>query len=83
VNIDFAEAPTLVIAKLCGDKESKLKVTYSLLNETHGLCMDKKDLIIGQLDACEKLLIYSGENDEKIALEREIMELKLALDLMT
>lgn len=83
MNIDFAEAPALVIAKLCGDKESRIRVTYSLLNETHGLCMDKKDLIIGQLDACEKLLTYSDENDDRIALDQEIKELKLALDLMS
>jgi hypothetical protein len=85
VNIDFAEAPSLVIAKLCGCKESRRKVAYSLLNETHGLCLDKKDLIIGQLEACDKLLRYTSyENDNnRIALEREIRELKMALDLMT
>lgn len=83
MNIDFAEAPGLVIAKLYGSKESRIRVTYSLLNETHGLCLDKKDLIVGQLEACEKLLMYSDENDNRIALEREIRELKMALDLMT
>jgi hypothetical protein len=83
VNIDFAEASSLVIAKLCGCKESRRKVAYSVLNETHGLCLDKKDLIIGQLEACEKLLRYtSDENDNRIALEREVRELKMALDLM-
>ena len=83
MNIDFAETPSLVIAKLYGSKESRIRVTYSLLNETHGLCLDKKDLIVGQLEACEKLLMYSDENDNRIALEREIRELKMALDLMT
>jgi hypothetical protein len=84
VNIDFAEASSLVIAKLCGCKESRRKVAYSLLNETHGLCLDKKDLINGQLEACEKLLRYtSDENDNRITLKREIGELRMALDLMT
>jgi hypothetical protein len=74
----------LVIAKLCGCKESRRKVAYSLLNETHGLCLDKKDLINGQLEACEKLLRYtSDENDNRITLKREIGELRMALDLMT
>jgi hypothetical protein len=55
-----------------------------VLNETHGLCLDKKDIIIGQLEACEKLQRYTlNENDNRIALEREIRELKMALDLMT
>jgi hypothetical protein len=84
VNIEFGEASGLVIAKLCGCNESRKKVAYSLLNETHGLCLDKKELIIGQLEACEKLLRYTAdENDNRIALEREIRELKMALDLMT
>jgi hypothetical protein len=84
VNIGFAEASSLVIAKLCGCKESRRKVAYSLINETHGLCLDKKDLIISQLEACGKLLRYtSDENDNRIVLEREVRELKMALDLMT
>jgi hypothetical protein len=84
VNIGFAEASSLVIAKLCGCKESRRKVAYSLINETHGLCLDKKDLIISQLEACDKLLRYtSDENDNRIVLEREVRELKMALDLMT
>ena len=84
MNIDFPEASNLVIAKLCGCKERGRKVAYSLLNETHGLCLDKKDIINGELEACEKLQRYTpNENDNRIALEREIRELKMALDLMT
>ena len=84
MNIGFAEASSLVIAKLCGCKESRRKVAYSLINETHGLCLDKKDLIISQLEACDKLLRdTSDENDNRIVLEREVRELKMALDLMT
>jgi hypothetical protein len=83
VNIDFPEASSLVIAKLCGCKERGRKVAYSLLNETHGLCLDKKDIIIGELEACEKLQTSPYENDNRIVLEREIRELKMALDLMT
>jgi hypothetical protein len=84
VNIGFAEASSLVIAKLCGCKESRRKVAYSLINESHGLCLDKKDLIISQLEACDKLLRYtSNENDNRIVLQQEVRELKMALDLMT
>ena len=84
MNIDFPEASNLVIAKLCGCKERGRKVAYSLLNETHALCLDKKDIIIGELEACEKLQRYTpNENDNRIVLEREVRELKMALDLMT
>jgi hypothetical protein len=83
MNIDFAESPTLVIAKTCAGKEKRIRVTYSLLNETHGLCLDKKDLIIGQVEACEKLLRHIRDQGDRTALEQEIRELKMALDLMT
>lgn len=84
MNIHFPEASSLVIAKLCGCKESRRKVAYSLISETHGLCLDKKDLIISQLEACDKLQRYTPyENDNRIVLEREVRELKMALDLMT
>ncbi|MDQ3969219.1 MAG: hypothetical protein M3275_12590 [Thermoproteota archaeon] len=84
MNIDYPEASNLVIAKLCGCKQSGRKVAYSLINETHGLCLSKKDIIIGELEACEKLQRYTPyENDNRIVLEREVRELKMALDLMT
>jgi len=83
MNIDFAESPSLVVAKTCGCKEGTIRVTYSLLNETHSLCFDKKDLIIGQLEACERLLKHLRDQNDRVVLEQEIKELKMALDLMT
>jgi hypothetical protein len=53
------------------------------LSEYHGLCLDRKDLVLAQLDACEKLLKYAKDRLEKDAIEKEIRDLKMALDLMT
>ena len=36
-----------------------------------------------QLDACSKLIRYATDEDDKNAVEKEINELKMALDLMT
>lgn len=83
MNIDFDELPTLVIAETYGCEGSRRRVTYLLLNETHGLCLDKKDLMTGQLEACGKLLRYTGDQGDRAALEQEMQELKMALDLMT
>lgn len=82
MNIITEEYDSPVMAKMCGCKTNKRKVTYSLLSETHSLCFDRKDLLIAQLDACNKLTKYATGEDDKTALEKEITELKMALDLM-
>ncbi len=70
-----------VIAKTCGCKENK--VTYAFSEEFHGLCMDKKDIIRAEIEACEKLLKYATSKSEKSVIEMEISDLKIALDLMS
>lgn len=44
--------------------------------------MDKKDIIEAQIQACERLLKYATNESEERLVEKEIAELKLALDLM-
>ncbi len=44
--------------------------------------MDKKYIIEAEVEACERLLKYSINISEKAVIEREISELKAALDLM-
>jgi hypothetical protein len=36
-----------------------------------------------QLEACNKLVKYATDEDDRMAIEKEINELKLTLDLMT
>jgi len=83
MNMDYPESVCIVVAKTCGCKAKKRKVTYALLNETHALCIDKKDLVSAQIEACEKLLKYATDDDDRIAVEKEIAELRMALDLLT
>lgn len=83
MNIIYSQS-SLVIAKTCGCKEkNKQKVTYAFSDEFHSLCMDKKDVLDAQIQACERLLKYTKDASEKSAIEKEIAELKMALDLMT
>lgn len=73
----------IVIAKTCGCKEnSKSKVTYAFSEEFHSLCMDKKDIIRAEIEACERLLKYATSESERIVIEKEIADLKTALHLM-
>lgn len=81
--MDYPESSSIVIAKTCGCRANRRKVAYAFLNETHALCIDKKDLIAAQIEACEKLLKYASDEDDRIAVQKEIAELRMALDLLT
>jgi hypothetical protein len=83
MNIITEEYDSPVMAKTCGCKSNKRKVTYSFLNESHSLCLDRKDLIMAQLEACSKLTKYATDEVDRKAVEKEINELKMTLDLMT
>jgi hypothetical protein len=83
MNIITEEYVSPVMAKTCGCKSNRRKVTYSFLSESHSLCIDRKDLINAQLEACNKLIKYASDEDDRSAVEKEINELRMTLDLMT
>jgi hypothetical protein len=81
MNIAETEVLSIVIAKTYGCKDSR-KVAYTLSDSYHSLCFDKKDVIMAEIDACERLLKYAQDETDRRAVEKEIAELKMALDLM-
>lgn len=82
MNIDQKERSMKVIGKTCGykEKENMQRVTYT--DSYHSLCIDKKDIISAELNACERLLKYTADKADRQTIEKEISELKMALDLM-
>lgn len=82
MNIAQTEADVDIIAKTCGCKDRKRKITYSFVDSYHSLCRDKKDIILSEIQACERLLKYTTDENDKVVVEKEIAELKLALDLI-
>jgi hypothetical protein len=82
MNIANIEVPLKIVAKTCGCKEKQKKITYSFIDESHGLCIDKKDIISAELEACERLLKYTADKADEGTIKKEIAELKMALDLM-
>ena len=82
MNIANIEEPVSIVAKTCGCKEKNRKVTYSFIDSSHSICIDKKDLIASEIEACERLLKYTADKSDREAIEKEISELKMALDLM-
>jgi hypothetical protein len=80
MNIGDSEVNHILVAKTCGCKTSG-RVTYSFVDTYHTLCLDRKDIMIAELEACERLLKYGDETERQI-IKKEIDGLKWALDLM-
>ena len=83
MNISESEASAILVAKTCGCKERQdvEKVTYAFIDSYHNICIDKRDIISSELDACEKLVRYTTDQTEKQVIEKEISELEIMLDL--
>jgi hypothetical protein len=89
MNITDTETPSIVVAKVCGPKDNdknsdknKKKITYTVSEEYHSLSLDKKDITLSELNACERLLEYTKDASDEEIIEREIAELKMTLDLL-
>jgi hypothetical protein len=82
MNIADSEVSVMIVAKTCGCTE-KRKISYAFSQGYHDLCLDKKDIVSAQSEACERLLKYAVDLNDKTTVEHEIIELGMALDLMT
>ncbi len=80
MNIAQTESPFVIEAKTCGCKNKK-NITYSFIESSHSLCIDRREIILAQIQACERLLKFIKDKIELAAIEKEISELKLAQDL--
>jgi hypothetical protein len=82
MNVGEPEVDAEIIAKTCGCKERGQRVSYAYAHAYHSLCLDKKDILEAEIQACEKLLRYATDDSERFVLEKEIVELRMALDLL-
>ncbi|HET6589817.1 MAG TPA: hypothetical protein VFG45_06615 [Candidatus Nitrosocosmicus sp.] len=82
MNLIESESPYLVEARTCGCKERGRSVSYHFIESTHGLCLEKGELILAEIQACERLLKYSKDEEEVQLLKDEIIKLRMALDLV-
>lgn len=81
MNVIGMEAPLIIEAKTTGSNSNR-NVTYSPIDTYHNVFIDKKNLILAQIHACERLLKYTNDRIDQIILEKEIADLKLMLDLI-
>jgi hypothetical protein len=52
------------------------------VDNSHVHCIDKKDIILSQLEACELLLNYATGKSDEHTIKKEIAELRTAVELM-
>ena len=82
MNISGVEIQNHVEAKICGSKERR-KITNRLFDSYHSLSLDKKDILLSALNACEKLRNLVEDEFDIRAVHAELAELKLALDMLS
>ncbi|MGI0019259.1 MAG: hypothetical protein ACREAY_02180 [Nitrososphaera sp.] len=56
-------------------------MAYSFVHTYHALSLDRKEILIAELEACERLLKYADESEGRV-VRKEIADLKLTLDLI-
>ena len=81
MNIFGSERVLVLTAKTCGPASGTRKIVYLPGGSNHILCVDKREIILSQLHACQKLLPHAQDLDREL-VEKEISELKMALDLI-
>ncbi|MGD9535537.1 MAG: hypothetical protein AB7V56_17420 [Candidatus Nitrosocosmicus sp.] len=86
MNIIENEIPYLVEAKISrslNNGKSDDRISYQFLDPIYGLCLDTSEVLTSQIQACKRFLKNVKVNSEDdMALRREIMRLKLALDMV-
>jgi len=81
MNLTDHEYLIQIDAKLCG-LGHKRKIAYSTVDLDHALYINKKDILLAQIHACELLYKYTADIFDINVLKKEISDLKLMLDPM-
>lgn len=74
MNISVPESQLICEAKICGCISNK-KIVYNFTEPVHSLCIDKKQFILSQIQACRNLLKYTTDRLELRMVKKEIDEL--------
>lgn len=81
MNLSTEADKPILTAKMCSRLAIR-KVAYAFSDNSDILFLDKKDIILNQIHACEKLLKYATDEIDRMTIEKEAEELKSALDLI-
>ena len=79
--MNIIDIPFIVEEKTMGNLKTK-NISYYFSKSTHSLCLDKKTIMLGQVNAYERLLDISKDQRDVVVIEIEISKLKIAIELM-
>jgi hypothetical protein len=82
MNIVNSETPIIIEANTCRCNK-KRNVSYKLIYSLHSLYVDKREIMLSQIQACERLLKYVKDETDLIIIKKEISDLKFSLDLIS
>ena len=71
MNISITDYQLICEAKICGCNDNK-RVVYVFSEPVHSLCIDRKQLLLSQIQACRNLLKYTTDKIELLIVEKEI-----------
>jgi hypothetical protein len=71
-NVCKTEAHRPISARTCGCKAKggRIVMTYTLIDSYHGLCLDKGDIILSELEVCSTLLKYSINDTDRSVIKK-------------
>lgn len=81
MSVTDLESSIQIDAKICGSMERR-GIAYSIVDFHHSLYINRQDIILAQISACELLYKYTTDSFDKNVLKKEISDLKLMLDLI-
>jgi hypothetical protein len=81
MNLTDLDSTIEINTKLYGSSHSR-RIAYSVMDFHHSLYIDKNDIILGQIRTCELLYKYAIDSLDRNVLRKEILDLKLMLDLI-
>lgn len=81
MNITDSKEQNEIIAKTCGCKNRR-EVSYSFEEAYYNPYMDKKNIILSEIFACERLKNCAQDELDSLIIEKEITELKQIMDLL-
>lgn len=71
MNISRSEVPIPITARTCGCmKKNGKRVAYTLIDSYHGLCLDKKDIVMSELKACTTHLRHSTDLVDHLTIKK-------------
>lgn len=70
MNISMYESRLFCVAKICGCISDK-RIVHSFTEPIHSICIDRKQLIISQIQACKNLLKCTTNKLELRMAEKE------------